>query len=1088
MTKDKSIYALLVGIDLYPAGIPTLSGCVNDINAINNLLDKDYSPYKLQIIKLENEAATRQNIINGFKQHLSKARTDDTVLFYYSGHGSRENAPSEFWDEFPNRKNETLVCYDSRIEGGFDLADKEIAVLLSELALHCPHIVVCLDSCHSGSGTRESVDLVGVRQVEKEGNYRSLESYVDGYYSNQIKNTGKISVPTPKHLLLSACQEDEKAYETKDKHGLFTTNLLGCLSQKQNTSITYAELYQRLSINVRTTQKTQHPNFEYLGGFNPHTIFLTGVVSDRIRTFPIFYDAEAKKWKAGKGNIHGISNESIEEIKIWIFDINNSEYTFENCIGETYLTNVSTTESTIKAIENLDIHESYIGFQVNGGKKYASVYSELSSNGLPALSEYQVVEAVDKESADYWIISQNTLYTIIHRASNKIIAESGDLSVINTILQKTARWENIKKLKNSQSRIREISIQTVFNLLDDFDEIEQSFENNEVELSLKQYDDGSIETKKYSISVNNSSGKELHFKLIFISPLYGIMQLGSAIVPNGQSGVLKDIGKLGFFPEQVDDLESNCIFKIVASTKEIDLSFFEQSNFSLNLSYVENNSRGGSRFLDEMGIGNSEALDWTTKDIKLRLVKSNAAIGQNKVELSNGQIVIQPHKTLKAKVSFTNIYDASRGNFSKETILKSASIRHGVSLLSFEGGTKSTISPQLIELQEIEGDISVNDPLIITVVNSTIEQNEILFPVVVDGDNLLVIGNSQTTEKGKSEVYIERLPELETQGANTKNLGRAIKFCLMKLVFKATPDNFFLLRWVDFDEDKPTRKIDKIKEKVSNADTILLLVHGIIGDTEGMIPFVETITKSTANPDGKYDLALTFDYECLSTPIEQIAVNLIKTLEAVGISDTTGKKVTIIAHSMGGLVSRVMIEKNRKEMLVDKLIMAGTPNGGSVLGKVPSYLALASDVLTLGLGAAFIAPYLSWAAGLVVALKKSDKLTVTLAQMKQDSDFIRELRTYTDPKVPYYILAGRIDRYELLGSSWFEKLGKKLALVGGNIFHKGEIHDIAVYTIDIEAVDDNRNPKPIKKEIGCPHILYYDEPASTAIMYEWLEK
>ncbi len=237
-----------------------------------------------------------------------------------------------------------------------------------------------------------------------------------------------------------------------------------------------------------------------------------------------------------------------------------------------------------------------------------------------------------------------------------------------------------------------------------------------------------------------------------------------------------------------------------------------------------------------------------------------------------------------------------------------------------------------------------------------------------------------------------------------------------------------------------------------------------------MIPFVETITKSTLNPNGKYDLVLTFDYECLNTPIEQISTNLIKALADVGISDTTGKKVTIIAHSMGGLVSRVMIEKNKKGMLVEKLIMAGTPNGGSVLGKVPSYLALASDVLTLGLGAAIIAPYLSWAAGLVVALKKSEKLTITLAQMKQNSDFIRELTTFNDPKVPYYILAGRIDKFQVSGTSWFEKLGKKLAVVGGNVFHKGEIHDIAVYTSDIEAVDDNRSPKPVKKEVGCPHI------------------
>jgi hypothetical protein len=158
-----------------------------------------------------------------------------------------------------------------------------------------------------------------------------------------------------------------------------------------------------------------------------------------------------------------------------------------------------------------------------------------------------------------------------------------------------------------------------------------------------------------------------------------------------------------------------------------------------------------------------------------------------------------------------------------------------------------------------------------------------------------------------------------------------------------------------------------------------------------------------------------------------------------------------------------------------------------VFGKLSGYLSLTSDLLTLGLSISAFTPYLAWTAGLAVALKKSDKITVTLGEMETDSDFIRELSTFNDPKIPYYILAGRVDEYSTNGVSWKDSFLKKLVVGIGNVFHKGELHDIAVYTSSIGKVDDDRSPKPIKQEVACPHVFYFDEPASTAILYEWLQ-
>jgi hypothetical protein len=60
---------------------------------------------------------TRQAVIDAFRQHLGRAVEGDVALFYYSGHGSQEKAPPEFWHLEPDHLDETLVLYDSRVAG-----------------------------------------------------------------------------------------------------------------------------------------------------------------------------------------------------------------------------------------------------------------------------------------------------------------------------------------------------------------------------------------------------------------------------------------------------------------------------------------------------------------------------------------------------------------------------------------------------------------------------------------------------------------------------------------------------------------------------------------------------------------------------------------------------------------------------------------------------------------------------------------------------------------------------------------------------------------------------------------------------------
>ena len=118
-------------------------------------------------------------MIAGFREHLGKAKAGDVALLYYAGHGSQEPAPPEFWHLEPDKLDETLVCYDSREQGKWDLADKEIAKLIDEVASTGRHVLVILDCCHSGSGTREVLDgTMPVRRAPTDPRARPLGSFL----------------------------------------------------------------------------------------------------------------------------------------------------------------------------------------------------------------------------------------------------------------------------------------------------------------------------------------------------------------------------------------------------------------------------------------------------------------------------------------------------------------------------------------------------------------------------------------------------------------------------------------------------------------------------------------------------------------------------------------------------------------------------------------------------------------------------------------------------------------------------------------------------------------------------------------------
>jgi hypothetical protein len=275
-------YALIVGIDTYAEPLRALECCVNDANAVRDLLERRY---QAQCAVLTNEQATRANIIDGFHNHLGRARPGDSAVFFYAGHGSQVPAGGLFAKIESSGKLQSLVCIDSRPDG-YDLVDKDIAVLISELADQGVHVTLMMDSCHSGSISRAAD---GRADAPKPPLVRSAPDREKGHppeafvRRRNVSDAEALSMTlamvggfkpdvSGRHVLLAACESSQSSQELADQgHGLFTWCLLQVL-ESSDEGLTYDELYAR--VNSLQQQKIgalpgfapQKPKLESLAG------------------------------------------------------------------------------------------------------------------------------------------------------------------------------------------------------------------------------------------------------------------------------------------------------------------------------------------------------------------------------------------------------------------------------------------------------------------------------------------------------------------------------------------------------------------------------------------------------------------------------------------------------------------------------------------------------------------------------------------------------------------------------------------------------------------------------------------------------
>ncbi|MDH7599725.1 MAG: caspase family protein [Sedimentisphaerales bacterium] len=254
-------YALCVGINDYPGTSSDLAGCVNDAKDWAEVLGKRGFQTQLLLDRKATGAAIRQ----GISDLMTKARTGDTVVIQYSGHGSY--VPDEDGDE-PDGTDECLCPYDVRSKG--PITDDELFDLFSQKAKGTK-VVMIADSCHSGTVARFAPistppPVKGRRYILDRVKFLPPAAFLSREDTAKLGSRRKARSSNPPGryaaLLLAACQDTEYSYDAYfggRPNGAFTYVAIRALSNLPQRA-TYMDWLKAIRKRLPSQQYPQTPN------------------------------------------------------------------------------------------------------------------------------------------------------------------------------------------------------------------------------------------------------------------------------------------------------------------------------------------------------------------------------------------------------------------------------------------------------------------------------------------------------------------------------------------------------------------------------------------------------------------------------------------------------------------------------------------------------------------------------------------------------------------------------------------------------------------------------------------------------------
>lgn len=1100
------VYALLVGIDNYEPPVPKLGGCGNDVEAIHELLGVLVGD-RLRAMVLRDAEATRDGVIEAFRSHLGLAGPEDVAVFYFSGHGSQEPSPEEFWAVEPDRRNETLVCVDSRMSGKHDLADKELAALVAELSDRGPHVLMMLDCCHSGSGVRgdEQVEDQLVRQAPPDIRPRPLDSFEVSVAPPAVPGPGGASRTTaggsgwglaeedPRYVLLAACEASQTAKEQRigaERRGVFSASLESALIAAQGR-LSYADLLAWATTRVRGLATAQTPQLEGHPDERRRP-FLGGDVVEGGDYYRLTHHADG--WALDAGSVRGIpAPQDGETTTLAVYPRTagpEERRTSSAAIASAKVSRVEPPRSLVTvepagALDDTELYQAVVlawpvapmVVTVADGPGRERVVDALAEAGSVDVA---VADASDSDRAQVRVVPTVAGFELRRSGDGRLVtAPVDDPSVegarrVVRQLDHVARWSRLRDLDNPGSGIHP-------------DELE--VEITDVAAPAGTQPGGELhvtyqpDRPAIRVRVRNTGRRPLFVSVLGLDDLYAVVSLlrqswgewlqpGQELWARGGDPVPMSVDARLYAAGVTEVVD---FVKVIASTHDFAAEALGQGGLDApatrsmpQLRAVSSTldrlvRRVGFRSFDDDPVG--EIADWLTvsRTVVVHRPRPGTEVTEAGAEISDGLHLTAPQGVaLIARVTEVDVAARSAGTSSLPALLREASTPLPLTAMRALGDDTS-----VLELSDVQGadEVTAQAPLLVRIAEP-LAGHEHLLPVAWDGEYWLPVGRTTARGAEATEVAVEMIPP---PVAGERDLFGSVRILFRKVVGRRLGLEYSWPRLAVATaqpDGSVTYDVDAVPTAVAGTQRVLLYIHGIIGDTRGMVRHGTTNGLHQA-----YGAVLALDYENLDTKVSDTAAELARLLREAGFrGGGEGPRLDVVAHSMGGLVARWYVEHEGGNEVVDRLVLAGTPHAGSPWPQVQDWASTALGVGLNALGGSGFWPA-NILGGLVSLVERYD---TALDDMKGGSAFLEELARQADPHLRYYLVAGERSATDDRTGGLVQRLRLRVWRAAEVLAFLREPNDIAVAVTSAIAVPPGRDPGPEVRLVGCDHMTYFN--------------
>lgn len=585
--------ALLIGVGKYPVagGWPSLNSA-NDLKLIKDALQNQGFASE-NISTVADDQATKQNIITAIQSKTKEVKKGDIVFFHFSGHGQQmEDKDGDEIDGY----DECIVPYDSPkkyqsgvYEGQNLLSDDELNLLFRDLRKKLGssgHLIVSLDACHSGTGTRGAATGRGTTEpmaspeyVQKNTRNKLLKE------NNQINNNqddlSSASSLAPMIAFFGSAQ-NQINYEMTDDKGEQFGSLSYALAKylvllKKDES--YRGLFDKIKVEMGKIAPLQQPQAE--GDLDIEV--LNGKALGSASYYKVVSTTDEDKIIINGGFLHGINEGAVMGFfKSDTRDIENTKPIATGKVSKSLSTSSYITLDSVMDPEILKESWVFVLEKSMGNLKIA-LKIELSDNALveklkakffsykfivedPKNPNLIIDERNDKNGDRVISLSTDQNYVIeTYPISN---FNSGTLAKLNRSIIKYAQGVSIRKLELENELIK-LSLQIIpFQL-------NRNVSNIDSLVTLPQDVTG---TRKimvgdtFQVLIINDGEKPAYFNLIDLQPdnMFTIL-LPAKDQTAEEMKILPGQKKL--LPNQfiVGEPLGNELFKLIASGKPLDL-------------------------------------------------------------------------------------------------------------------------------------------------------------------------------------------------------------------------------------------------------------------------------------------------------------------------------------------------------------------------------------------------------------------------------------------------------------------------------------------------------------------------------------